>query len=48
MTGKPIKEIARNLGYEDEYYFSRLFKANTGVPPQAYRDRVGFAKAELN
>ena len=48
MTSKPIKEIAWYLGYEDEFYFSRLFKINTDVSPQMYRDTVGFAKAELN
>jgi YesN/AraC family two-component response regulator len=48
MTSKPIKEIAWNLGYVDEFYFSRLFKINTDVSPQMYRDTVGFGKAELN
>ncbi len=48
MTSKPIKEIAWNLGYSDEFHFSRLFKTNTGISPQLYRDTVGFAKAELN
>jgi len=48
MTSKPIKEIAWLLGYNDEYYFSRLFKTNTGISPQMYRDTVGFGKAELN
>ncbi|MBF2709536.1 helix-turn-helix domain-containing protein [Flavobacterium soyangense] len=48
MTSKPIKEIAWHLGYSDEFHFSRLFKANTDVSPQLYRDTVGFAKAELN
>ncbi len=48
MTSKPIKEIAWSLGYNDEYYFSRLFKTNTDISPQMYRDTVGFGKAELN
>lgn len=48
MTSKPIKEIAWNLGYTDEFYFSRVFKTNTDISPQLYRDTVGFAKAELN
>jgi len=41
-----VKEIAYELGYEDEYYFSRLFKANAEVLPQLYRDTAGFAKAK--
>lgn len=48
MTSKPIKEIAWLLGYNDEFYFSRLFKVNTDISPQIYRDTVGFGKAELN
>lgn len=44
LTSKTIKEIAYELGYDDEYYFSRFFKANTDISPQMYRDTVGFAK----
>lgn len=42
LTNKPIKQIAYELGYEDEYYFSRFFKTNAGVSPQIYRVTVGF------
>jgi len=45
LTDKTIKEIAWELGYEDEYYFSRFFKINADVSPQLYRETVGFAKA---
>jgi AraC family transcriptional regulator, transcriptional activator of pobA len=45
LTNKTVKEIAYELGYEDEYYFSRFFKVNTDVSPQLYRETVGFAKA---
>jgi AraC family transcriptional activator of pobA len=48
MTNKPVKEIAWSLGYTDEFYFSRLFKTNTDISPQLYRETVGFGKAELN
>ncbi|GGG30250.1 AraC family transcriptional regulator [Dokdonia pacifica] len=48
MTRKTIKEIAWELGYADEFYFSRFFKNNTAISPQMYRDTVGFGKAELN
>ncbi len=47
LTSKTVKEIAYELGYEDEYYFSRFFKANADVSPQMYREVVGFAKAEV-
>jgi AraC family transcriptional regulator, transcriptional activator of pobA len=45
LTNKTIKEIAWELGYEDEYYFSRFFKVNAEVSPQLYRETVGLAKA---
>jgi AraC-like DNA-binding protein len=45
LTAKTVKEIAYELGYEDEYYFSRFFKVNADVSPQLYRDTVGYAKA---
>lgn len=45
LTVKSVKEIAYELGYEDEYYFSRFFKVNAEVSPQLYRDTVGYAKA---
>jgi AraC family transcriptional regulator, transcriptional activator of pobA len=46
LTSKTVKEIAYELGYEDEYYFSRFFKTNSDVSPQLYRETVGFAAAE--
>jgi AraC family transcriptional activator of pobA len=45
LTNKAVKEIAYELGYDDEHYFSRFFKTNADVSPQTYRDTVGFAKA---
>lgn len=33
----PIKEIAYNLGFYDEYHFSRQFKSITGMSPRQYR-----------
>ncbi|MFT3936160.1 MAG: helix-turn-helix domain-containing protein [Chitinophagaceae bacterium] len=44
LTDKTVKEIAYELGYDDEYYFSRFFKTNAEVSPQLFRDTVGFAK----
>jgi len=45
LTNKTVKEIAFELGYNDEYYFSRFFKKNTDVAPQLYRETVGFDRA---
>lgn len=36
-TDVPIKEIARELGYADVFYFGRQFKQQTGVAPAAFR-----------
>ena len=33
----PIREIAYNLGFYDEYHFSKQFKKLTGVTPKQYR-----------
>jgi AraC family transcriptional activator of pobA len=46
LTSKTVKEIAYELGYEDEYYFSRFFKTNADISPQFYRETVGLAAAE--
>ena len=46
QTSKTVKEIAYELGYDDEFYFSRFFKKNTDVSPQIYRETVGFAAME--
>ena len=46
LTSKTVKEIAYELGYEDEHYFSRFFKINAEVSPQLFRETVGFARAE--
>lgn len=45
LTDKTVKEIAYELGYGDEYYFSRFFKVNADVSPQLYRETVGYARA---
>lgn len=47
LTSKPVKSIAYELGFNDEFYFSRFFKNNAEVSPQLYRDTVGFARAEV-
>lgn len=33
----PIKDIAFELGYDDPYYFSRIFRKTIGVSPGKYR-----------
>ena len=44
LTAKPVKQIAFELGYTDEFYFSRIFKKQVGVSPRIFREKVGFDK----
>lgn len=37
-TLKPVKEIAAEIGFQDELYFSRLFKKATGLSPTFFRE----------
>jgi AraC-like DNA-binding protein len=32
----PIKEVAYRLGFNDQYYFSRLFRNKTGIAPSRW------------
>ena len=43
LTYKTIKEIAHELGFEDEFYFSRYFKKQVGVSPKNFREKVGIS-----
>jgi transcriptional regulator GlxA family with amidase domain len=36
-TSVSVKEVAAILGYDDQFYFSRLFKSATHMPPTHYR-----------
>ncbi len=36
-TVRPVKEIAAELNFADEYYFANMFKRKTGTSPGAYR-----------
>jgi len=37
LTTKTVREIAYEMGYDDPYYFSRIFKRVMHVSPQQYR-----------
>ena len=39
-TDQSIRVIASELGYDDPYYFSRLFKKVQGCSPSAYRESI--------
>jgi AraC-like DNA-binding protein len=36
-TSLSVKEVAASLGYDDQFYFSRVFKLATQIPPTQYR-----------
>ncbi len=38
-TSLPIKQLASELGFEDDAYFSRFFRKHTGVSPKTYRSQ---------
>jgi AraC family transcriptional regulator of arabinose operon len=40
FTKMTIKEVAFNVGVEDQYYFSRMFTRLMGSSPSAYKKRV--------
>ncbi|MEI7851808.1 MAG: PocR ligand-binding domain-containing protein [Kiritimatiellales bacterium] len=35
---RPVAEIARSVGFEDQFYFSRLFRRHMGRSPSEYRN----------
>ena len=44
--GISVKETAFQLGFEDEFYFSRLFKRKTGVSPSKWKKTMGYRQVE--
>ena len=39
-TDMSVKEIAGEMGVDNEYYFSRFFKRHLGLPPGEFRQRM--------
>ncbi|HSC55499.1 MAG TPA: AraC family transcriptional regulator [Phnomibacter sp.] len=39
FTDLRVKEIALQLGFSDQYYFSRMFSKVMGMPPNEYREK---------
>jgi AraC-like DNA-binding protein len=40
-TGLTLNEIASSCGFEDQSWFSKIFKSHTGISPGKYRDQGG-------
>ena len=39
-TEKTVKEISNILGFDDQYYFSRLFSKEAGISPSDYKKQI--------
>ena len=46
-TCSSVKEVAAAMGYDDPFYFSRVFKSVHSIAPAEYRRRNGQAKAPV-
>jgi AraC family transcriptional regulator, arabinose operon regulatory protein len=42
-SADPIKDVARQVGYADQFYFSKDFKRFTGLTPTTFRESEGNA-----
>jgi AraC-like DNA-binding protein len=42
QPGLRVNEVALMVGYEDENYFSRLFRSRVGMSPRAFRELHGY------
>ncbi|MCH4889654.1 AraC family transcriptional regulator [Acidaminobacter sp. JC074] len=40
LTDMSIEDIGTSIGYQDPYYFSKIFKKKTGESPSGYRKRL--------
>ncbi|MGG2084104.1 AraC family transcriptional regulator [Lysinibacillus pakistanensis] len=36
QTNEPLKDIAQQVGFDDEYYFNRRFRQIVGIPPKQF------------
>jgi transcriptional regulator GlxA family with amidase domain len=40
FTNRPVGEIARSVGFQSSFHFSRQFKSFYGLSPQIYRKEI--------
>jgi len=46
-TGKPLNEIAKLCGFEDQSWFSKIFKSFAGISPGRFRENGGGAQMQM-
>ena len=46
-TDEPVTQIGRSVGWPDQNYFARRFKAHFGLTATAYRSRFAQNRAHL-
>jgi AraC-like DNA-binding protein len=46
-TAASVKEVAASLGYDDPFYFSRVFKSRSAVAPLHYRGLGAVTRQEI-
>ncbi|KOP67963.1 hypothetical protein AMS62_23935 [Bacillus sp. FJAT-18019] len=44
QRNEPLRNIAQEIGYTDEYYFSRRFRQITGMSPKQFAERMDVSK----
>ena len=47
-TDFPVKEIAQMVGFEDQLYFSKVFKSKIGASPLQYRDMMSMDYSDFS
>jgi AraC-like DNA-binding protein len=47
LTDSRVCEVANDVGYEDQFYFSRIFKKVTGISPREYQNGMSIRNDTL-
>jgi AraC family transcriptional regulator of arabinose operon len=47
-TDLPVQAVARQVGYADPLYFSRVFRREVGKSPTGFREATGEAEGPSN
>lgn len=42
-----LKDVALMVGYKDQFYFSRVFRSITGIPPSEYKPEANITSKSI-